>query len=272
MVIANVLALQNDMKSDNATMTQLEPFGLLVTAAPVGSHPRTISAADLNQWVDKHRIVILRDFALLAPTELPEFGQQFGELLEWEFGAVNELRVQTDARNYLYTNRAVPFHWDGAFIGRVPRYIVFVCDIAPRVGGETLFCDTIRVLNNAPADLIDAWRRIEITYTTEKLTHYGGTFTSSLITRHPGTGQELMRFAEPVTDLNPVELEIRGIPVAHQQDFLSDMHRRLNDDAVCYRHAWHAGDLLIADNRVLLHGRHEFPEAGERHLRRVNVV
>ena len=36
------------------------------------------------------------------------------------------MKVDQQAQNYLYTNRSVPFHWDGAFAGRVPRYIFFV--------------------------------------------------------------------------------------------------------------------------------------------------
>ena len=85
----------------------------------------------LKEWVDAHRVVVLRGFAPLAGPALPEFCQSLGELLEWEFGAVNDLRIKSDTRNYLYTNREVPFHWDGAFIDRAPHYIFFHCDVAP---------------------------------------------------------------------------------------------------------------------------------------------
>jgi alpha-ketoglutarate-dependent taurine dioxygenase len=216
--------------------------------------------------------MILRGFASLPGDEFPDFCRQIGELQEWDFGVVNNLRVDSQAQNYLYTNREVPFHWDGAFAGRVPHYIIFHCDAASADGGgETLFCDTRRLLAAARTDLVESWRQIDITYTTEKIVHYGGSFNSRLITQHPTNHQEVLRFAEPVSDLNPVRLEVHGLSDLSEADFLADMHERLHRDAFCYRHAWWTNDLVIADNYVLLHGRREFSPAVRRQIRRVNV-
>ncbi len=256
------------------TLTRLIPFGVVVESKRQGADLRAVSVPVLKGWVDDHRVVVLRGFAPLAGPAMPQFCQRLGELLEWDFGAVNELRVQADARNYLYTNNAVPFHWDGAFAGRIPHYIFFHCETAPpqESRGETLFCDTIRLIKRATPRRREVWRRTVITYTTEKIVHYGGTFTSPMISRHPTSGEETLRFAEPVEDLNPVRLEIKGIPEEARADFLRDMHRRLNDPNVCYRHQWSSGDVLIADNHALLHGRRAFDRPRERHIRRVNIL
>jgi len=255
-------------------LAQLEPFGLVLTAAHCGTDLKVVSQSNLATWIDEHRVVVLRGFAALQGNEFPEFCAQFGDILEWDFGAVNSLQVQTDARNYLYTNRTVPFHWDGAFAGRVPHYIFFHCDHAPGKGsgGETLFSDTVRLLAKTTSVQHELWRQVHIKYTTEKIMHYGGTFTSALICEHPTTGQEVLRFAEPVADLNPVLLEIAGIPREGHESFLQDMHVRLNDDAVCYRHEWQPGDVVIADNFVLLHGRTAFVDGAPRSIRRVNIL
>lgn len=95
--------------------------------------------------------------------------------------------------------------------------------------------------------------------------HYGGRFTSPLIV------DNVIRFAEPVNDLNPVHLDIEGIPGGERSSFLNDMHARLRDERVCYRHQWQDGDILIADNLTLLHGRNAFAANTERLIRRVNV-
>src|SRR6185295_5163774 len=141
------------------SIEEQEPFGLIVQARQPGADLRSIDVPLLRQWVDDHRVVILRRFAALAGDELPAFCQRLGEILEWDFGAVNDLRVKPDARNYLYTNSEVPFHWDGAFVGRVPRYIFFSCDLAPGPGkgGETLFCDTTLVLAQAALEQRERW-------------------------------------------------------------------------------------------------------------------
>ena len=256
------------------TLQNQNPFGLLVMAKHQAAELRTVPVDALKQWIAADRLVTLRNFAPLVGSELPKFCSRLGKILEWDFGAVNDLRVKPGTRNYLYTNREVPFHWDGAFVGTVPHYIFFHCDVAPQRGhgGETLFCDTSLLLATAPGKRRALWEGTTITYTTEKIVHYGGRFTSPMISSHPVTGETTLRFAEPVTDLNPVQLDIEGIPSAAQAEFLEDMHERLHDAAACYAHEWQSGDTVIADNHMLLHGRKAFLGDSERSIRRVNIL
>jgi len=37
-------------------------------------------------------------------------------------------------------------------------------------------------------------------------------------------------------------------------------------------HHWRTGDIVIADNHALLHGRRAFKQDAKRHLRRVNIL
>ena len=253
---------------------QLEPFGVVLHSEHSGQNVSAVSNSLLKDHIEEQRVVVLRGFATLEGDAFPEFCKQFGAIQEWDFGAVNDLRVKADTRNYLYTNHDVPFHWDGAFVSRAPHYIIFHCDIAPtsRGGGETLFCDTTRLFANASAEVRELWERIVITYTTEKIVHYGGTFTSPMVVQHPLNGRPVLRYAEPVVDLNPVELSIEGLDGMDQHAFIDDMRRRLNDERCCYAHTWVKGDLVIADNYTLLHGRRAFAPGVQRHIRRVNVI
>ena len=159
-------------------------------------------------------------------------------------------------------------------MGRIPHYIFFSCEEAPAQGdgGETLFCDTIRLLQEVPAERHRLWNDISITYSTEKMAHYGGSFTSPLLAKHPTTGIEVLRYAEPVDDLNPVHLEIAGLPAREHPAFVADMHQRLNAPQFCSAHVWKSGDFVIADNHALLHGRRAFLHADKRHIRRVNIL
>jgi alpha-ketoglutarate-dependent taurine dioxygenase len=253
---------------------QLDPFGVVVHSDHPGQNVSVITTSSLKDQIENHRVAILRGFAPLAGDSFPEFCKEFGSIQEWDFGAVNDLRVKADARNYLYTNHDVPFHWDGAFVSRAPHYIIFHCDLAPTAGsgGETLFCDTTRLLAHASAKVRELWERLVITYTTEKIVHYGGTFSSPIIVRHPLNGRPVVRYAEPVVDLNPVELVIQGLAGMDQHEFIEDMRQRLNDPRCCYSHSWVSGDTLIADNYTLLHGRRAFASGVPRHIRRVNVL
>lgn len=253
---------------------QLDPFGVVVHSEDPGENVSAITTSYLKDQIENHRVVILRGFAPLIGDAFPEFCKDFGSILEWDFGAVNHLSVKADARNYLYTTHDVPFHWDGAFVSRAPHYIIFHCDLAPAAGsgGETLFCDTTRLLAHASAEVRELWKRIVITYATEKIVHYGGTFTSPIVAQHPLNGRPVLRYAEPVVDLNPVELAIQGLAGMDQNEFIEDMSQRLNDDRCCYSHSWATGDMLIADNYTLLHGRRAFVPGTQRNIRRVNVM
>jgi alpha-ketoglutarate-dependent taurine dioxygenase len=256
------------------TVEYIAPFGAVVRSNRQGIDLSVIPFATLKTLINERRVVVLRGFAPLSGDKLPEYCLNLGEILEWEFGAVNELVVKKDTQNYLYTNGAVPFHWDGAFAGKIPHYIFFHCDIASASGqgGETLFCDTVQLLELAAPEQYEKWKRITITYSTEKIVHYGGIFSSPMISVHPFTGEKILRFAEPVTDLNPVYLEIKGIPEEIREEFLQDMHRRLNDKNLCYSHRWLSGDVVIADNFALLHGRRAFEHNSERRIRRINIL
>lgn len=255
-------------------LEQLSPFGLVIRADVPDTDIYTVSVSLVQELIEEHRVLTFRDFAPLEGNAFPEFCEKFGGILEWDFGAVNDLVVHDDARNYLYTNHAVPFHWDGAFVETAPHYIFFHCDLAPEPGsgGETLFCDTTRVLAHASSEQRKLWEQIVITYSTEKIVHYGGTFTSPMIAKHPINQTLVLRYAEPVVDLNPVTLAIEGIPDKDRSEFIEDMSRRLRDARCCYSHQWLAGDVVIADNHTLLHARQAFRPGASRHIRRVNIV
>jgi alpha-ketoglutarate-dependent taurine dioxygenase len=93
-----------------------------------------------------------------------------------------------------------------------------------------------------------------------------------MIVQQPLNARSVVRYAEPVVDLNPVQLVIEGLNGMDQQEFIEDMRLRLNDEHCCYSHSWVTGDLVIADNYTLLHGRRAFAPGVQRHIRRVNVL
>lgn len=252
----------------------LKPFGIEVISHASGESLGSIPVPELKELIARHRFVVFRDFAPQTDEAMIEFCKTLGGIMEWEFGAVNELKVREKSANYLYTHSAVPFHWDGAFVQKIPQYIFFSCVEAPgqALGGETIFCDTPLLLSRLSQDQIDLWKKITITYKTEKIVHYGGVFTSPLIEAHPKTRELILRFAEPVLDLNPVELVIHHLPESEHEKFIEDVRKLLYSPDFCYAHQWKKGDIVIADNYTLLHGRNAFLNSAKRHLRRVNIL
>jgi alpha-ketoglutarate-dependent taurine dioxygenase len=256
----------------------LTPFGLLVRPTE-GASLAGLSIEALRETVLARRLVVLRGFAPFPDkAALAEYCRAWGPLLEWEFGTVFEVVERDDPQNYLFTSGSVPFHWDGAFARAVPWLQFFQCVEAPGpdAGGETTFCDTPAVLRAVPLEVRARWEQVEIEYFTDKVAHYGGRVRARLVGRHPHTGEATLRYAEPAdaatVRLNTPELHVHGVPEEEVPRFLEELRRWLYDPAFMLRHAWRAGDFVIADNHALLHGRTRYRSKLPRRLWRVHIL
>lgn len=230
----------------------------------------------LKEQVLAHKVVVLRGCQSLTTEEFLRFCTGFdrdgSKLLQWEFGPVLELKVSAQPANYLFSSEKVLFHWDGFFL-REPSFLVWQCVQAPRRGGQTLFADTSVIWELADEAQRRIWERAVITYTTEKKAHYGGQVSIPMTRRHPTTHCPTLRYAEPLTTGdNPLSVQVNGWSSEEQEHLIQDMRDRLYDDRVCYAHTWRDGDILIADNHVLLHGRTAFAAGDPRHLRRIQIL
>lgn len=116
------------------------------------------------------------------------------------------------------------------------------------------------------------WRQTRVRFSTEKKAHYGGTFTADVMDRHPTLGVPVIRYAEPVDDLNPVTVEPLDLTPSESADRMRELREALYDPAVVLDLPWTNGDMVIADNHALLHGRRAFLADAPRHLLRVNVL
>ncbi|MCA9489497.1 MAG: TauD/TfdA family dioxygenase [Myxococcales bacterium] len=245
------------------------PFGLRVTLAE-GTRFDELAPDLVKGWLAEHRVVVIRGLAALDKRHLPLAARRLGPLQAWSFGAVNVLKVDPDKQNYLFTEGEVPLHWDGAFKGEIPSTLMFRCVEAPPdgAGGATVFVDGARVWEGLDEPTRQRWSRACFRYATERVVHYGGTFDADLVSRHPTTGATTLRFAEPVEGLNPVTVEAlhEGSPT------VAEVASALADPAIRLAHHWRVGDVLLADNHALLHGRDAFVAHAPRELHRVNVL
>lgn len=255
------------------TLVALKPFGLRAEY-PAGTRLADVDVDALKKWIDEHRVVQLRGVLPVEPHELAAQSRRLGPLQPWSFGAVHELKQVERTENYLYTEHAVPLHWDGAFADAVPHWLIFQCVRAPPPGsgGETVFVDTRAVLERVSPERRAAWERTRVRYTTEKKAHYGGSFVSKVITRHPTLEHDVIRYAEPVEDLNPVTVEPLELPANEAARVRSELSAALAAPEAVLELPWQQGDFVIADNHALLHGRRAFLDGAPRHLHRVNVL
>lgn len=234
-----------------------------------------IPLLEVLEHVRQYKLLVLRGFAAMECKQFLKYCQSQAKLLFWESGPVMEMKVDAQTRNYLFTNGDVPLHWDGAFY-QEPRYLVFHCLQAPleNSGGETLFINTEMVWERLNRVEQEEWREYELSFSTEKLAHYGGNIRRKLVDFHPDTGAVILRYAEPVDEryLNPVTVKVTGKNTQESTEIIQKIRHKMRSPCVCYAHQWNEGDYLLADNFSLLHGRNAFHKNSPRHLRRIQIL
>ena len=65
--------------------------------------------------------------------------------------------------------------------------------------------------------------------------------------------------------------EIIGFDSAESKAILAEIYAIQGLDEFVYEHVWRAGDLVMWDNRCLVHARTDFPPDQRRLLRRVTI-
>lgn len=271
------MQITNDVTA-GGELQLIKPFGAVLTAPGPNADLRQIPSQRLRDLATQHRLLVLRGFRAFDKEGFESYCSTWGKLLRWDYGFVLELAEHPDPKNYIFANGNVPFHWDGAFAESVPNFQFFQCNTAtpPDAGGHTLFCNTIELYKQAPPELRALWANMKITYLTEKLAHYGGRIEAPIIGSHPVLGCPTLRFNEPphadTPKLNVPEVLIDGMEPDQVEGFFQQMRALLYDPRYCYAHVWRDGDMLIADNHALLHGRTAFRPQSPRYLYRVHIL
>ena len=261
-------------------ISKINPFGIRVKLNRQELNEEVVD--ELKQLVYSDKLVLIDGLETLSKNELIQFAADFNrdrnrieeKLLHWDFGPVMEMRPQANPANYLFSHENVPMHWDGAF-HREPSILVFNCLKGPQEerGGRTLFSNTENIYERLEGSIIKNWSSVLLTYETQKLAHYGGRITRALVHFHPVTKRPFLRFAEPVkTKLNPVKLTVYGCTKRQALELVQKMKEELYKEENCYAHQWKAGDLVLADNFSLVHGREAINPGDQRHFRRVQIL
>jgi alpha-ketoglutarate-dependent taurine dioxygenase len=238
-----------------------------------------VNLEELRQLFQKEHLIALRGFRTFrGADDFAKYCERWGEISIWPFGKVLELVEQENPKDHIFDNNYVPLHWDGMYRPQVPEYQIFHCVRAPLPGqgGRTTFSNTILALENASSDLKDLWSRVKGIY-QRKMEFYNSKTISPIITQHPHKGFSVIRYNEPPSVekghfVNPPDLEFTGLSNEERELCHRGLKEALYAPINFYAHEWQTGDVVIADNFSLLHGREEFVSQSPRHIRRVHVL
>lgn len=259
--------------------TPVKPFGCLIEPEQPGADIRTVDIDDLKKSFHEHNLIVLRGFKSFEEVDdFATYCQEWGEVSEWPFGKVLELVEHDNPADHIFDNNYVPMHWDGMYRPQVPEYQIFHCARAPFAGqgGRTTFSHTPMVLKHAVPELVSLWEKVQGNY-QRQMEFYNSKTVSPIIIKHPYKEYSVIRYNEPPSQhnghfVNPPTLVFEGVSVDEEKLLHASLKKALYAPNNFYAHEWQTGDIVVADNFTLLHGREAFQAKSPRHLRRVHVL
>lgn len=260
-------------------LTPIQPFGLLVEPNRSFEDLNKLDVNVLREWVDREQLIVLRGFRTFQDAEsFATYCERLGEISIWPFGKVLELIEQENPEDHIFDNSYVPLHWDGMYRLQVPEWQVFHCVEAPLPGqgGRTTFSNTILALKHASRETKNFWNKVTGSY-QRKMEFYNSKAVSPIIDKHPYKDFSVIRYNEPPSKnkgrfVNPPALEFTGVSLEELDVFHHSLQEALYADSNFYAHEWQKGDIVIADNFSLLHGRETFISKSPRHIQRIHLL
>jgi len=176
-------------------------------------------------------------------------------------------RIPAEDRRMIYQLANMLWHSDSSFKPVPALCSLLSARIVPPEGGDTEFAsgraafpslpEALRRRAEASTVVHDfAWSRDQIR---------PGFFTDKERAEYPPVRHPLVR-ANPVNGRKNLFLgahasHLEGLPVDEGRAFLKELLAHVTQPPFCYRHAWQAGDLVVWDNRCVLHRATPFDTA-----------
>jgi alpha-ketoglutarate-dependent 2,4-dichlorophenoxyacetate dioxygenase len=271
----------------------LEPlhadFGVEIANVDVSKHVDDRRFAEIEMAVEQHSVVLFRDQTLNDDSQL-EFSRRFGEL---EYGHVaygRDGKIEYVGRigNIDAHGRQMPskhervvlstgnemWHADSSFRKAPARFsISYAYEVTPE-GGELEFVSTRPAYARLPPELKETIAELVVIhdYVFSRSQVGKDVVSPSLAASLPPVPQRLVRTNRAIGAKNYyVGSHARSIEGWKDEDaraLLDDLVARATRPEYRYRHRWQVGDLLIWDNRCVLHrGR---PYDADRFRRRMH--
>lgn len=248
---------------------------------------RTLSTDQLDKVkrLFAHHLVLLFRGQELDETQQLKFASRFGEI-GTRADASNDEPLESRATMYV-ANRDVAgrpgtlphgemfFHFDRCWL-EDPYSACFLYAIAvPSRGGHTKFANSsagYERLSNAlkaqlaEMDAVHSYNYLEApTKRGDNLKDGAHSFVHPVVTVLPDSGKRVLFVNRLMTS------RIVGLEKKQSDELLAELFSYGESESLVYEHVWLPGDLIVWDNRAVMHARTDFSSAEARILRRVSV-
>jgi taurine dioxygenase len=244
-------------------------------------------------WLD-HQVLLIRDQDL-DDDSLQAFAGRFGPLQERPFGNISEEEKKKFSNRYVTVisnivengkplgglgNLDAAWHSDMTYIDIPPTASLLYSVEIPDEGGDTHFANQHAALESLPPELR---QRASAHTIKHDATHnsVGGLrqgfeeiadprdipgAVHPIVRRHNETGLDCLYLGRRD------HAYVDGMPLAESEALLDELWSYAALPQNCMSHHWRVGDLVIWDNRSVLHRRDGFPTQSRRMMRRCQVM
>jgi taurine dioxygenase len=238
-----------------------------------------------------HSVVFFRG-QKLTDGQLVAFGRHFGELDEAPINEHNrrpceEFREIDVISNVVENGIAIGalgsgeaiWHTDMSMFPIPSAFTILYALEVPKVGGNTHFGDMYAAYDSLPEDLrrkIGPLQANHVANYTSAGNLYPGYSQITDVSRAPGSRHPIVR-THSVTGRKALYLGRRrggyvvGLPVEESEKLLDQLWGAAARPGTVYEHAWQAGDVLIWDNRCVIHRRDSFDPSARRVMHRLTT-
>ena len=157
--------------------------------------------------------------------------------------------------------------------------------VSPSAGGDTEFCDMTLLYESLSEDLrgllsgcvaLHQWSKSRnplfagrldpaVRAEGDRIAAAVPSMRHPLVPRHPDTGRPILFVSPRFT------IAIEGLDRAASDSLLRALFQAIGDPRFTYRHRWRDHDLVMWDNRRLVHRGHAYPLADVRHMNSITL-
>jgi taurine dioxygenase len=245
------------------------------------------TASDIyTAWLD-HLVIVFRDQKITDEDQI-RFADYFGKVgayhrpkkMQHGNHASSTVMLISNIRENgepigAHPDGEMMFHTDTAYHENPHKATTLYGVEVPSTGGYTLFSNQYKVYDALSDELKQRLKgrqamnvyefgttiKTKARYDRKKVPHHA----HPIFRKHPETGRTSLYVGELMTE------EIIGLPKVESDRILAELYAMQKRPEFIYAHHWRVGDLVMWDNRCLVHARTDFPFSERRHLRRVTI-
>ena len=277
-------------------MNKIEDISVEETSAPVGAKVLGVNLKEalnyevtqyLNTLLDRHAVLIFPE-QFLEPNEFVRAGEIFGKIMPQQlkkyvlkdhplvgYNSTKDLPIK-DGRLQV---RGENYHTDHSNFECPPRATALVAVEIPSSGGDTQFVDTRMAFDCLNEDL-----KVKATNFSSRHVHQSSKspreltkLSSKDLTEIPETTQPLVikhpTSGRPALYLNTGRMEgIEGLPENEGYELIGTLYEHSIQPQFEYRHRWTKGEMVIWDNRSVMHQANaDYDPLEHRYLYRIMI-